>query len=183
MSNSEKVPLFIPKTSILSQRSSGYVNTHSAVNEFIDNSIEAGAKRVYVYYLPRRQGNRVQSHDIVVLDDGRGMTPQQLQLALAFGGGDRLERKSIGRFGYGLPNGAISQGRHLDVYTWQSPNEVFCATLDVDDVACGKQTGIDDPTVSDVPRELVREMTRPIGNFPSSDEQNTNLLRKEDWQN
>jgi hypothetical protein len=57
MATSEKVPLFIAKTSILSQRSSGYVNTHSAVNEFLDNSIEAGAKRVYVYYLPRRQGN------------------------------------------------------------------------------------------------------------------------------
>ena len=99
MSTSEKVPLFIAKTSILSQRSSGYVNTHSAVNEFIDNSIEAGASRVYVYYLPRRHGNRVQTHDIVVLDDGSGMTPEQLQLALAFGGGDRFDRKSIGRFG------------------------------------------------------------------------------------
>src|SRR5687768_17062637 len=77
MSTSEKVPLFIAKTSILSQRSSAYVNTHSAVHEFIDNSIEAGAKRVYVYYLPRRQGNRVQTHDIVVLDDGRGMTQDQ----------------------------------------------------------------------------------------------------------
>ena len=181
MSTSGKVPLFIPKTSILSQRSSGYVNTHSAVNEFIDNSIEAGAKRVYVYYLPRRQGNRVQTHDIVVLDDGHGMTPEQLQQALAFGGGDRFERKSIGRFGYGLPNGGISQGRHLDVYTWQSPDEVFCATLDVDDVVSGKQTGIDDPAVCDVPRDLVRELTRPIGNFPSTDEQSMNRMLKEDW--
>jgi len=181
MSPSGRVPLFIPKTSILSQRSSGYVNTHSAVNEFIDNAIEAGAKRVYVYYLPRRQGSRVQTHDIVVLDDGHGMSPEQLQQALAFGGGDRFERKSIGRFGYGLPNGAISQGRHLDVYTWQSPNEVFCATLDVDDVTEGKQTGIDDPAVCDVPRELVRELTRSIGNFPPTDEQSMHCIRKEDW--
>lgn len=181
MSTSEKVPLFIAKTSILSQRSSGYVNTHSAVHEFIDNSIEAGAKRVYVYYLPRRQGNRVQTHDIVVLDDGRGMTPEQLKNSLAFGGGDRFDRKSIGRFGYGLPNGAISQGRHLDVYSWQSPDEVFRATLDVDDVVSGDQTGIDDPDVDDLPRELLRELTRTIGNYPPPDEQGTNLMRKEDW--
>jgi hypothetical protein len=57
MGTSEKIPLFIPKTGILSQRSSGYVNTHSAVNEFIDNSIEAGAKHVYVYYLPHAMGS------------------------------------------------------------------------------------------------------------------------------
>ncbi len=41
----ETGPLIIAKTSIESQRSSGYRGTHSAVNEFVDNSIEAGRRR------------------------------------------------------------------------------------------------------------------------------------------
>ena len=95
----ETVPLFIAKTSIESQRSSGYSGTHSAVNEFVDNSIEAGATEVRVYYVPRREGRKIESHDIIVLDNGRGMDPELLWQALAFGGGNRFDRKGIGRFG------------------------------------------------------------------------------------
>src|SRR5262249_26783460 len=48
-------------------------------------------------------------------------------------------------------------------------------------VASEKQTAIDDPPVCDVPRELIRELTRTIGNFPPTDEQAANLMGKEDW--
>jgi hypothetical protein len=65
----QAVPLFIAKTSIESQRSSGYDGTHSAVNEFVDNSIEAGATEVRVDYGPLREGRKLESHDIMVLDN------------------------------------------------------------------------------------------------------------------
>src|SRR5687768_4526146 len=175
------IPLFIPQVSIESQRSSGYSDTLTAVNEFVDNSVEAGAKAVRIYYLPRRKDNRLVSHDIVVLDNGSGMEPGVLQKALAFGGGDRFDRKSIGRFAYGLPNAAVSQGRTLEVYSWKQPNEVYKATLDIDEVKAGNQTGIEDPELEDVPSELKRELLKPVGTFPDAADQKENLLTAETW--
>src|SRR5579871_2861945 len=176
---SKGVPIFIPEVSINSQRSSGYADTLSATNEFVDNAIEAGAKDVRVYYLPRKKGNRVVSHDIVVLDNGSGMDPDTLQRALAFGGGDRFDRKGIGRFAYGLPNAAISQGTLLEVYSWKQRNEVYKATLDVEAVKKREQAVIEEPEVEDVPAELRRELTRVVGNFPDADEQKKHLLAED----
>jgi hypothetical protein len=175
------VPLFIAKTSIESQRSSGYSGTHSAVNEFVDNSIEAGATEVRVYYVPQREGRKLESHDIIVLDNGKGMDPELLWQALAFGGGNRFDRRGIGRFGYGLPNAAISQGLHLDVYTWQSPNEVYKAELDVDRIKHGELDGIQYPELEDVPDSIRRLLARPIGTYPKGEEQEENLLLSGDW--
>lgn len=179
--STSSIPLFIAQTSIDSQRSSGYKDTHSAVNEFVDNSVEARATEIRVYYIPRREGRKIVSHDIVVLDNGTGMEPELLQKALAFGGGDRFERKGIGRFGYGLPNAAISQGRHLDVYTWQTPNEVYKAELDVERIRKGETDGIELPELEDVPDSLKRMLAKPIGTFPKGQEQEENLLLPSDW--
>ena len=177
----ETVPLFIAKTSIESQRSSGYTGTHSAVNEFVDNSVEAGATEVRVYYVPRREGRKLESHDIIVLDNGRGMDPELLWQALAFGGGNRFDRKGIGRFGYGLPNAAISQGLHLDVYTWQDPNEVYKAELDVERIKNGDLDGIEFPELEDIPESIKRSLAKPIGTYPKGEEQDENVLLAGDW--
>lgn len=176
MSVQSTIPLFIAKTSVESQRSSGYRDTHSAVNEFVDNSIEAAATEVRIYYVPQREGRKIVSHYIVVLDNGRGMDPELLQKALAFGGGDRFERKGIGRFGYGLPNAAISQGKKLEVYTWQSANEVYKAVLDVERIRSGELDGIEEPELEDIPEDLRRSLSKPIGTYPKGEEQEAHLL-------
>jgi len=175
------VPIFIPEVSIESQRSSGYSDTLSAVNEFTDNSVEARATEMRIYYLPHRNGSRVIGHDIVVLDNGTGMDSATLQRVLAFGGGSRFDRKGIGRFAYGLPNAAISQGNLLEVYSWQQKNEVYKATLDVEAVKQSEQTTIEEPEVEDVPIELRKELFRPVGNFPDLTEQQGNLLTAANW--
>ena len=175
------IPLFIAQTSVESQRSSGYRDTHSAVNEFVDNSIEAGANDVRVYYVPQREGRKIVSHDIVVFDNGRGMDPELLQKALAFGGGDRFERHGIGRFGYGLPNAAISQGKRLEVYTWQNPNETYKAVLDVERIKTGEIDGIEEPELDDVPDSLKRLLAKPIGTYPKGEEQEQHLLPIQSW--
>jgi hypothetical protein len=175
------IPLFIPEVSIESQRSSGYNDTLAAVDEFTDNGIDAGATTIRIYYLPRREGGRLVSHDIVVLDNGSGMNAEELQRALAFGGGNRFDRQGIGRFAYGLPNAAISQGRKLEVYSWTQPNEVYKATLDVEAVKTGKQKGIEEPELQDIPSTLKRELLQPVGDFPDVAEQRANLLTPANW--
>ena len=181
MSRTTTIPLFIPQTSIESQRSSGYSSTHSAVNEFVDNSIEAGAMEIRVYYIPRREGRKMVSHDIYVLDNGKGMEPDLLWRAMAFGGGDRFDRKGIGRFGYGLPNAAISKGRHLDVYTWQGPGEVYRAELDVERIKQGELDGPEEPELEDIPDSMKRMLAKPIGTYPKGEEQEQHLLLPADW--
>lgn len=181
MAEKTTVPLFIAQTSVASQRSSGYRDTQSAVNEFVDNSIEAGATNVRVYYVPQREGRKIVSHDIIVFDNGRGMEPESLQNALAFGGGDRFDRHGIGRFGYGLPNAAISQGKILEVYTWQRPGETYRAVLDVERIQKGEIDGIEEPELEEVPESIKRQLVKPIGTYPKGDEQDEHLLSTSAW--
>src|SRR5437879_4212132 len=98
------VPVFIAARCIDSQRSSGYNDTLSAINEFIDNAVDADADVVRVYFHPLIDGGDVVGHDIYVLDNGKGMSPEDLQRALAFGGGSEWDTEKIGKFNYGLPN-------------------------------------------------------------------------------
>ena len=111
------VPVFIAAKSIDSQRSSGYHDTLSAINEFVDNAVDAGADLVRVYFHPQIIAGEVVSHDIYVLDNGSGMSPEELQRAFAFGGGSEWDPNKIGKFNYGLPNAVVSQGLLVDAYS------------------------------------------------------------------
>src|SRR4051812_17689351 len=100
---------------IQATRDSGYKGTAAALAELVDNSFEANATRVHVEL-------RKSSDDqltVIVCDNGCGMSPSVLQLALQFGGSTRFNsRKGMGRYGMGLPNSSLSHARRLDVYTW-----------------------------------------------------------------
>ena len=132
------VPVFIAAKCINSQRSSGYNDTLSAINEFVDNAVDADAEIVRVYFHPLIAAGELVGHDIYVLDDGKGMSPEELQRSLAFGGGSDWDPNKIGKFNYGLPNAAVSQGKAIEVYSWQRPAEVYRGTLDVDAIKDGE---------------------------------------------
>src|SRR5260221_9128498 len=109
---------------IKAMRDSGYRNTAYALAELIDNSVQAKASLVEMICIEElvqvsdRRRRRVRS--IGVLDDGTGMAPELLRHALQFGYGTHLDdRSGIGRFGIGLPNASISQGRRGGAWTWQ----------------------------------------------------------------
>jgi len=144
---------------IRAMRDSGYRNTAYALSELIDNSVQAKAHTVEVFcleelvQLEQRQRRRISK--IAVLDDGQGMPPQVLRLALQFGNGTHLnDRSGIGRFGMGLPNASISQGKRVDVWTWQSgPDNAIHSYLDVDEVEAGKLKQVPEPAHQAVPSE------------------------------
>ena len=129
-----------PELAIKAMRDSGYKNTAYALAELLDNSVQANASNVEVICLEayrqvdKRAGRRIQA--IGVLDNGHGMTPETLRLALQFGNGTHLtDRRGIGRFGMGLPNSSISQCRRVEVWTWQNgPDNAMYSYLDVDDI-------------------------------------------------
>lgn len=125
-------------TAIQTFRDAGYKNTASALAELIDNSIEAEAKNIQVLTIESEvQGAKrltTRISEVMLYDDGIGMSPKTLAMCLQFGNGTRLKSRSgIGRFGIGLPNASVSQCKRVDVYSWQ--NGICHHTyLDVDEV-------------------------------------------------
>ena len=148
-----------PELAVKAMRDSGYKNTAYALAELIDNSVQAHADNVEVICLEvkrrinKRTSRRIQA--IGILDNGDGMAPETLRLALQFGNGTHLtDRKGIGRFGMGLPNSSISQCRKVEVWTWQSgPDNAMYTYLDVVEIESGKMSAVPAPTHKSLPDE------------------------------
>lgn len=153
---------------IRAMRDSGYRNTAYALAELIDNSVQAKASLVElicneeIVQVNDRKRRRLKS--IGVLDNGTGMTPDLLRHALQFGYGTHLDdRSGIGRFGIGLPNASISQGRRVDIWTWQrGPTNAVRCYLDVDEIEAGTMTMIPEPIAEALP-EPWRTLSTGLG--------------------
>ena len=122
-----------PRASTLveSLRDVGYT-LRTALADVIDNSITAGARNIHLLAETHEQ-----SPAIGVLDDGMGMTGQELFEAMRPGSRSPLEvreRADLGRFGLGLKTASFSQCRRLTVLTRKS-GTVSCAVWDLDTVA------------------------------------------------
>ena len=101
-----------PASSLIeSIRSIGY-SFETAIADIVDNSISAEAQNIEVNITPPEKGNL----SVVILDDGTGMTRDELVVAMSLGGkGPRTKRNSddLGRFGLGLKTASFSQAKKL----------------------------------------------------------------------
>lgn len=157
-----------PELAVRAMRDSGYRNTDYALAELIDNSVQANATQVDVVcfevmkQVNQRKSRRIEQ--IAVIDNGDGMTPETLRIALQFGNGTHLkDRKGIGRFGMGLPNSSISQCRRLEVWSWQAgPQNAMWTYLDVDEIEQGLLKSVPVPENRSVPQEW-RDRSDVIG--------------------
>ena len=122
-----------PRASALAEslRDMGY-SLRTALADVIDNSITAGARNIELL---------ADTHDEVpaigVLDDGSGMTRQELLEAMRPGSRSPLELRSahdLGRFGLGLKTASFSQCRRVTVLT-RKDGAASCASWDLDKVA------------------------------------------------
>ena len=153
------VEIIPAELAVRAMRDSGYRNTDYALAELIDNSVQANASQVDVICIEvmkqvkQRKGRRIDQ--IAVIDNGYGMTPETLRIALQFGNGTHLkDRKGIGRFGMGLPNSSISQCRRLQVWSWEAgPNNAMWTYLDVDEIEAGRLKAVPQPVQKPVPSE------------------------------
>jgi hypothetical protein len=131
-------------------RDSGYRTPAHALAELVDNSLEAGANHVGITIedgLPSGSGQM-----ITVVDDGCGMPPSALQMALQFGGSTRFNsRAGTGRYGMGLPCSALSQARRVDLYSWQSRATTWWTYLEKRMVGF---SALSNRTAEEVPDEL-----------------------------
>lgn len=96
-----------------SMRSMGY-SFESAVADVIDNSVSAGSACVRLLFPMRRDEDLA----VGILDDGEGMSRDELFEAMRYGSADVEEVRSthdLGRFGLGMKAASLSQCRILTV--------------------------------------------------------------------
>ncbi len=160
-----RVPLFLGQTLINALRDLGYNSTTSALCEHVDNAIEAGATEIRVYF--RQAGKQPKQRiDALVYDNGKGMAPNLLKVAMAFGGSNRFDNRSgIGRYGMGMKAAALNITRCVDVYSWQEKGAFYSMTLDVDEIGRDRNNMIElpDPQLSDeLPSDVAEILTRPM---------------------
>jgi hypothetical protein len=149
---------------ILATRDSGYKGTASAISELVDNSIQAGARRIAISVTAAKSCDEDKAIEISVIDNGCGMDPFTLRQALRFGGSTRFgDRSGLGRYGMGLPNASLSQARRVTVFTWQlpsvprgngraagtnvTPEYVYRSYLDVDEIVRSEMNEVPRPEI------------------------------------
>jgi len=105
-----KFGLTVGEAFVRSIRELGYKHTGTAVDELIDNSMQAGASNVHVVFGFEGAKSKASPSEIAVMDDGHGMVEDMIRLAMTWGGTHREDdRSGFGRYGYGLPSACVSR--------------------------------------------------------------------------
>lgn len=182
MKDGARVPLFFGQFFISSLRDLGYNSTTSALCEHVDNALQWGATEIRVYFHQSgKQPN--QQIDVLVYDNGIGMAPHVLKVAMAFGGSMVFEnRRGIGRYGMGLKAAALNVAQSVDVYSWQEPGTYYSMTLDVNAIGRDRNNMIElpEPQISDeMPTGVATILTKPMA-YPTSTSNDDLLAQNED---
>ncbi|AOW92533.1 ATPase [Rhodococcus sp. WMMA185] len=82
-----------------------------AIADLVDNSIDAGAKDVVIHFL--RDGDQLVS--LLIIDDGGGMTEEDLDIAMTVGGRRNYDAQALGMFGTGLKSASLSHASAVTV--------------------------------------------------------------------
>ncbi|MDC0956588.1 ATP-binding protein [Flavobacteriaceae bacterium] len=122
-----------PGSILGSLRSIGY-DLKTALSDIIDNSIAAKAERIEIINNDLSDGlNRIEW--MAVVDDGDGMTKNEMLKALTLGGdGIESERSpnDLGRFGLGLKTASLSQCRKLTLLSKTKSKGINSLVFDLD---------------------------------------------------
>jgi hypothetical protein len=83
----------------------------TALADLVDNSVDAEATDVLIRFV--REGNRLVG--LYVVDNGNGIAPETIDIAMTIGGQRRYTGNDLGRFGLGLKAASFSQAGSLTV--------------------------------------------------------------------
>ncbi len=164
------VPLFLGQTMINALRDLGYNHTTSAVCEHVDNSFQWGSQDVRLYFHEKgKKGAR--KIDVLVVDNGVGMSPNVLRAVTAFGGSLCYDnRETVGKYGMGMKAAALSMGPALEIYSWQERGAIYRMVLDTKDISNEKVNVVQlpEPQLLDVLPPEVREILVQPMTFPKN---------------
>lgn len=127
-------------------RDIGYKGTHTALFESVDNSIQAEASNIHLIFDP--EDGKKEPDRIAIVDDGHGMSPEMVRVAVLWGGSDRLnDRKGMGKYGYGLPSSCVSIGQSFTVISKREDTTHWSGvTIDIDKIANRSEEYLDPVT-------------------------------------
>jgi hypothetical protein len=136
-------------------RDLGYKSSAYALAELVDNSIQAGAGRVDVVLGFEKTSSDKKPSEIAIIDDGHGMAPDMIRLAVLWGGTHREgDRTGMGRYGYGLPSSCVSIGKRFTVYSKVDGGEVHAVTVDLEAISNGDYNDSDGEIVIPAPKQV-----------------------------
>jgi len=176
------VPLFLGQTVVNALRDLGYNNTTSAICEHIDNSFQWGATeaRVYFYEKGKKGARKI---EVLILDNGVGMSPNVLRAVTAFGGSLCYDnRGTIGKYGMGMKAAALSIGPALEIYSWQEGSGMYRMILDTEEIANDRSNVIQipEPVPIDILPAEVREILVQPMTFPKNTEEQDLLANSDE---
>jgi hypothetical protein len=129
--------LMVPEAFVRGIRDLGYRSNADAIAEFIDNSLQAYADRIDVLF-GYGDGSSKKPIQLAVVDNGHGMEPDMIRMAVMWGGTHREnDRSGLGRYGFGLPCSAVSLGRRFTVFSQVSGGTMHGVELDLDEITTG----------------------------------------------
>lgn len=136
-------------------------SVENGLGEIVDNSVEAGANEIRVYFKKKTQqmGKKVieEIEQIVIVDNGSGMSPEVLSKCLVLGCSMRPHKNGklgIGKFGVGMTLGSISLSRRVEVYSRNNVDKDFYYTyIDLDEIMDESLSDMPEPEICDIPNE------------------------------
>jgi len=150
-------------------RDIGYRDTGRALDELIDNALQAEASKVLLTF-GFDGASEAKPTAIAVIDNGHGMDPEMLRLAVIWGGTHREnDRTGFGRYGYGLPSACVSQGQRFTVFSKVEGGTLNAISLDLEEIGKGQYTDDDGRIVvppaqpSQLPKWVMREVQEQLG--------------------
>jgi len=120
-----------PASLIESLRDVGY-SMETALADVVDNSITAQAENIDIRY-----AWNAGRPWLAVIDDGAGMSAEELTEAMRFGSMNPLEERhtdDLGRFGLGMKTASFSQCRHLTVFSMKN-GVASCCEWDLEQIS------------------------------------------------
>lgn len=127
-----------------------------AITDLVDNSIDAGAKDVVIHFL--RDGDQLVS--LLVVDDGRGMTDEELDIAMTVGGRRDYAKNALGMFGTGLKSASLSHASAVTVVTTTKRTRATGRRWQMEHAVSGFECDIVDPAYAQT--LIDRYAERPI---------------------
>lgn len=121
-----------PSSLVESNRAFGY-SPETSIADLLDNSITAGARNIWIDFDWNGRNS-----SIFILDDGNGMTAEELTNAMRLGSKNPLnerDEKDLGRFGLGLKTASFAQCRSLTVASLTSDGVQNTRIWDLDVVS------------------------------------------------
>jgi hypothetical protein len=161
MKTKESIPVVTTGRALQSLRDSGF-SLPAALGEVIDNSIEANANEIAIRLDTNRdRRGKEHVHQIVFVDDGRGMEEETLQRYLQLGFSTRyMSTDTIGKYGVGAKLAALNFGKRIDVWSRTSADEPWLhESFDLDEAleieSKGEPVLLAPPDQSSMPEDVL----------------------------